>query len=209
MTEKKLSFFEYREKVLTDIKSRLSNLNDYGIIIFIAACCQRQVSVYIKASMNQSWSDTILIEKLVKSIWEYLLKNDNDPTRKIEVPDNLFEILSSASPEDPDGDIDNCAITCLSCIEILFEAIKIPQIENAITVSEESLEIISTLLYSILDIKVTSTSDVKIYGHRLMELEINRQLNDISSLRESCNQDTILKIYNQSINIDLTDGLWW
>ena len=138
-----------------------------------------------------------------------MLENDSNSVKEIEIPGNLFEILSSALPEDPYDDIDNCAITCVSNIEVLFEAIKNPQVEYAITVSEEALEILSTLLYSSLNVNITSTSDVEIYGHRLMQLEIDRQLYDISKLIQPFNYDTVQEIYNDSINIDLTDGLWW
>ena len=198
MTEEKTSFFGYREKILADIKSRLSHLNNYGITIFIAACCQRQVSAYAKASMNQSWSHTDLIKKLIKSVLEYLLKDDGDPAKVLEIPNNLSEILSSALPEDPCGDIDNCAVMCVSSIEVLFEAINNPQIELAIIVSEDNLEILSTLLYSVLDVKITATSDIQVYSHKSIKSEINKQLDDISRLIEYFNHDTILEIHNNS-----------
>jgi uncharacterized protein YjaG (DUF416 family) len=205
MTENKSEFFEYSNRIFENLKANILQLNDFGIIVFSTACCQRQISAYNKASSNQSWSNPIFIEQLLASVWECLLNDDNDTT--LEIPDRLTEKLLLALPEDPYGDIDNCAISSVTSVGILFDIIESPNVDKAITISENALEIISTLLYSTMKLKITPISDVPIYSHRLMTLEIDRQINDISRLIKSLENNTIRNIFNDSIGVDLIDRI--
>lgn len=156
------------------IHKRLENLESWQHITFMAGLCERMSPNYqLFCQMTEQFENAKIYQNILNLVWEYLTVKD----AKINF-ENQLEKLESIIPDVNDYDffgVVPALDACEGLSELLHAIIAGSTLEQAIKISQLSLQTVATLLETQAD-RPLSDQELKISDEIQQELDVQWQI---------------------------------
>ena len=190
-------FSDYLEK----LKYASESWSKIQLSYYALACCERQLSIYKKASDCTSWNKFDILAENMKSAWTRLESVSFSAAKKCE----------NCAPPEASNDVTSAASDVAFSIGATMRFIASNRREYALGSAEISFNLIDALIYSFSDMDINENNDTIVDVHQVMVSELERQKQDFLDVQlYRDNPDDLRSILrNRSKGASLAGELWF
>ena len=162
---------------LRTIETELAHVNDAGISAVAAACCQRQVVEFSRAVQDLDAAHAETLAQILSEVWLELI--DGNP-----LSSEIIGLLQAMFAVNLEADETGVAVNIIGSLENLVIGSDRMLRTRAVNIAELALNQIDAMLDEVLDLPVTEENRNTVCRHQIFLLEVNRQLDDVNTLRD-------------------------
>ena len=187
-------------KHVAKVEVAAATYSERGMIAFAAACCERQLPVYERVGAVAEWGHSETLRKILNYVWSWLSEEEVSPP--------VYDFDEAIPPDEPveGGD---AAMNVAGMFDLLLKLPADYDAQSVGWVAENGLNLLDALLYEVLDLKINSANDEVVHNHELIKLEIGRQEQDLSLVRDGLTANECFQLRQQSVGRSIFGKLWY
>ncbi len=200
--------FQIQDEHEANVFRIVAGLPREGVIAFALACCLRLLSVYNRASEDQSWRNLEQLNSILGSLRLGLIN-------EVPFPKHVEHDLDSVLPDNPNYASDYAAIDTVACIEMLLDmtdslnAFSNKGVQLATEIAKANFNIIADIVYSATGLPMSSSNNSIVLKHDLVIAERLMQNNDLEILSTRCDSQSIEQVLSLNQRYDITEKGWF
>jgi hypothetical protein len=158
---------------------------------FGASICQRLLPLLIDELGMNKLHDVDRLERMWESVWGMLADLNDRPEDLVE----FFEKLV------PNPNVSRIRQEYFQCSNILYGFVSSMEggsPTQMLYISDASLALLDNFLHRTLHLQPSSLADQTIFGHHLVQSEIQRQKRDLEEVRQGAAKDAVIRLWQRS-----------